>query len=349
VRPGNQAATFLVTLLALVAVGAPMTAHGAGNEGEKSATEVDAAAFAEIEAAYAAGDFDAASRAVDSLLVKVATLPSHQQAVVYLAKARLETAFGRPESARQWLVRADDADPRLTLDPVKDPPALRAAWADVRRQRVARHSVGDRSATVKSDEGAGGSGRGAEVSTTKLMLPLGGGHFAAGWARDGALFLTTELALGAAVTTAVPMRTRWATGAAVALGMWGYELLDRLPLLAATDRNWGGRVHDAVAIAPFGVGQVRNGSPGAAVVIAGTQLGLLVAAARADDERGRNVALGAFLAAWAAGSAEAVYSSPQGRPLISGERRSGRVRASLAVMSLSETLALGPSIALDLE
>jgi hypothetical protein len=254
------------------------------------AAEPAPAPLAAAERLYASGDYDAASRVLNELLVKDQEQPPPARARLYLMKARLELAYGRQSEIRLWLAKAHAANPQLTLDPVKDPPSLIAAWGDLR--------PGGGAPTA-----SGGSALGFVVG----LLPLGLGHFEAERTKDGALFLTSEALLLLAGATlpnggddAAHERARLATGVSL-LGAYGYELADLLPDLARQSPDGAAMVRWSLSLAPFGAAQAKNGQTLKALAFGALDAALVTAATLAPDEDQRHAAAAAFGVAWAYG------------------------------------------------
>jgi hypothetical protein len=246
------------------------------------------------EQLYAAGDYDGASQQINELLARDGTLPAAERARAYLMKARLELAYGRQAEIHLWLAKACQANPQLTLDPVKDPPSLIAAWRELRKHQT------QTAARAEAQESPGRFLAG--------LLPFGLGHVEAGRPKDGALFLSAEsLALLAAATLPRgeddhadhPRAHR--LGAGLLLGLYGYELVDLLPELTAYEPSWASGLSYGLSFAPFGVAQAKNHEPVKAAALAAVDAVLLTAATMGTDDAQRRAALGLLGVAWVYG------------------------------------------------
>jgi hypothetical protein len=257
----------------------------------------------EVEQLYAAGDFDGASHQINELLTHEADLPRAELARVFLMKARLEMAYGRQPEIRLWLTKAYQVNPQLTLDPVKDPPSLIAAWRELRKHQT--------QAAVRAPAPE-------EPSPGRFLaglMPLGLGHLEAGRPRDGALFLSTEsLALLAASTlpraeddgTGQPRARR--LGGTLLVGIYGYELTDLLPELATYEPGWTAGLSYGLAFFPLGVGQAQNHEPVKAAALAATQVVLLSVATLGADAPQRQAAWALCGVAWGYGIIDALVN-----------------------------------------
>lgn len=258
------------------------------------------ASLPEIEASFAAGDFEATARRVNELLIRDFELPPERRAAVYLMKARLELAFDRPAELRLWLTKAYQTDPSLALDPVKDPPKLIAVYDEIRG----------------APKRVGGKGDAANKETVALkegdafwvgLMPFGIGHFDADKPKDGGLFLSAEL-LSLLATATLPepksgghRSHRFVFGTMTFAGIYGYELLDMTSVLASRDPASTSRLRYALSYFPFGVAQAKNREPLKAWSLAVSQAALLTTATLASEHHQRRSALGLFALSMAYG------------------------------------------------
>ncbi len=248
----------------------------------------------DIEALFAAGDFESASQGVNELLIKDQRLASETKARVYLMKARLEMAYGRSAEIRLWLAKAHEANSALALDPVKDPPQLNAVWEDLKTTKGGQAAV--------AQQTTGGTGKFAVG-----LLPLGIGHFDAGRFKDGLLFATSEaLFLLASSSVVEEKNDQYLLGGVSFLGIYGYELYDMLPSLSALHAEAASSLRFSLSFFPFGVAQAKNGDSAKAFAIAAIQSVLLTLGVTSEKIGQRNVALGLFAAGWGYGILDGV-------------------------------------------
>ena len=252
------------------------------------AREEGPAKLKEVEALFAAGDFESASRGINDILIQDQSLPAEGRARVFLMKARLELAYGRLSEIRLWLAKAHAVSPNLTLDPVKDPPQLVATWEELKHEGGA--------ATVESKPMGGGVG-----NFYIGLLPLGVGHFDAGRFKDGLLFTTSEALFLLASSLVESKANQRVLGGMSFLGAYGYELFDLIPNQVARDAEAAQTLRYSLSFLPFGVAQAKNGEFIKAFGIATAQSVLLTVGVMSPGESQRNVALGLFAASWSYG------------------------------------------------
>lgn len=269
-----------------------------------SASETDAA-IRVVENLYGRGAFDEASRRLNDLLVIEVQLGPKDQGRIYLLKARLEFAFNRKDEVKLWLGRAHAADPDLALDPVRDPPPLIAQWEHLKSPAAMARSVDPGTATSASAIDG-------PSSFAMALLPFGIGHFDAGRARDGALFLTTEALIGVGAHSLSGFEgtsegsserqeaahARAIVGGAGLIGAYGFELVSILPDLTKVSPDSAARLSKHLSLAPFGAAQAKNGNYVRAGVVASLQTGMLLTAGMAPTDGQRRTALGAFTLTW---------------------------------------------------
>lgn len=183
--------------------------------------QAHAATLAEVETLYAAGDYQATARTVNEILVKDAGLSKGLRAKVYLMKARVELAFGRPIESRLWLEKAHRDDPELTLDPVKDPPALVSTWTAI--QAAASSETSKTSSTA------------ASPSRVVAFAPFGLPQARRGDIGKGLALATVQGALlgGAALASDALERKRYAGLFALA---WVYGAVDSVAVTSDGER-----------------------------------------------------------------------------------------------------------------
>lgn len=263
-------------------------APASGRDGDSPAARLK-----EAEALFAAGDFESASRGVNELLIRDQSLAAEARARVYLMKARLELAYGRSAEIRLWLGKAHEANPGLSLDPVKDPPQLNAIWVELKQTRGG--------GTAVAQQTTGGTGTFAVG-----LLPLGIGHFDAGRFKDGLLFATSEALFLLASTTVVDDKSdQYLLGGVTFVGIYGYELYDMLPSLSSHADAASG-LKFGLSFFPFGVAQAKNGDSAKAFALASIHSILITLAVTSEKDGQRNVALGLFGAGWAYGILDGV-------------------------------------------
>lgn len=278
-------------LLRLLCVTGFLVWNSAPAEAKDAST---ASKLKEVEALFAAGDFESAARGVNEALVHDQSLPSEAQARLYLMKARLEMAYGRVSEIRLWLAKAHEANPGLALDPVKDPPQLNQIWEDLKKTKGAP--------AVVAQQTTGGTG-----SFAVGLLPIGIGHFDAGRFKDGLLFASSEALFLLASTTVVDdKKNQYVLGGVSFVGIYGYELYDMLPTLASSHPESAHSLRFGLSFFPFGVAQAKNGDSAKAFALASIQSVLLTLGVTSEKTGQRNVALGLFAAGWAYGVLDGV-------------------------------------------
>jgi hypothetical protein len=305
----------------LEAAEAPLNTQSS-NEGATGSSQLR-----EVESLYATGEYSKAAQRLNNLLEVESTLASSERAQIYLMKARLELAFDRDREIKPWLRKAYQANPNLSLDPVKDPPQLLARWDEI-KTAANNPTLQSKTDKTKSPEGRSTSPQyiTAQASPSPFfigLLPFGLGHFDAGRYKDGALFLSTELlVLLTANTIPRPKKDsadddyndsqrrqdekRGKTNATILgtvtfLGAYGFELYDMLPDLSVRSASATSSLRFGLSFMPFGVAQAKNGNYLKAFGMGAIQTTLLTMGTLTDKEEVRRFSLGMFVASWAYG------------------------------------------------
>ena len=261
------------------------------------------------------GSFESAALDLKPLLIDDSSLSKAERARLYILKSRIDLAFGTEANLDIWLGRALKADPALFLDPLKDPPALVARWTELKRhsQKSTAEEALRTKVTTPPTEVAGVDSRGKSFAGG--MLPLGISQFNADRRKDGALFLSLNiipLLVAKDLPTPLPGSSVWTTPrrpefftGTLMMGVYGFQLLDMAPELFDRNPDAAQAVYAGLSIAPFGVGQLRNGEPFKAIVFGGIESAALVVAAFSPNEQHSGTATAVFAGAVVLGAVDA--------------------------------------------
>lgn len=259
---------------------------------------------------------------------------------LYLLQARLAFAFQRGNAAiDDAFNRLAAVNPRATLDALKDPPQLFSRWQDAVARAAAVNNAKSQESprpallqnpTVAKIDGAVRSGADFWLG----LFPFGVGHFIHNENGKGATYLTLEstylLAMNSVLdgyaysneyydsvsTNGIQVSKdfddweresakKFAYSMALPLGfagIWGYEVLDMVPILAKSSVQGAAWTRFVLSFAPFGVGQYKNGEQIKAVGLASTQVTLLLLSGYLDSSSGRGTARILFLGSLAFGA-----------------------------------------------
>ncbi len=247
---------------------------------------------------------------------------------LFLLQARLAFAFQRGNaSIDDAFDRLAGVNPRATLDALKDPPQLFSRW----QEAVARASASNSSKAPPSPKPpllqnpmvAKIDSAVRDGSDFWLgLFPFGVGHFIHNESGKGATYLALETVYLLAMSSFLDgynqnnqynggrnsssSLANWETESAkeatyaLALplgfaGLWGYELLDMVPVLAKSNAQGAAWTRFALSFAPFGVAQYKNGERVKAIGLASTQATLLLLSGYMGNASGRDTARVLFL------------------------------------------------------
>jgi hypothetical protein len=325
----------IINILIVIGLGlSPINATGAGSvncsetEGKEclKVQKVDVelnlyqTTVAEIQQTVTSGDYKNGAELIKKI-PKNAKFDRATEKDLCLSAARIAFAMAKKRRAYSWLERLYQVDASAKLDPVIDPPEAFAVWAEVvqknvakERQEVAKNSGAD----IRQDEDF--DSRQHDLLRQRAsfwigLMPFGIGHFDIGDYENGALFITAQ-GLGIyskpffegrekvkvksmlrAKDTNLPII--FATLSA--MSMWGYAILDLVPILQTRDFYRTEMARRTLVYFPFGVGQAKNGDLFKAAALGGVQSALLLYGLSAKHEVQRQTAVNVFMCAYVYG------------------------------------------------